>query len=830
MCCVGCAAVAEMLSAQGLANWYLQRASPTGSPPAAFTDESVLSDLLGAASLESELAAETREGLMEAGLLVDGMTCAACVWVVERHLERLAGVVSVRVNLLSRRAQLVWDPDRCDLKAIAKRLAEVGFAARPDRPNAAAQMEKAERKRALIRLGISGLGTMNVMTYAVALYLGVVDGMEASVRDFLRWMCLLVTTPVVLIGARPFFSGAIRDLRARRVGMDVPVALAIGGAYCVSGWAVVRGSGEVYFESACMFTFFLSLGRFVEMNVRHRASAAFRSHLDNLPDFARVLGPANPARPGEAEVERLVPAASLAVGDRFLVRPGERVAADGFVVAGSGQVEEALLTGEPWPRDVAPGAAVIAGSMNAGSPLRIEATRVGGETALSGVVGLIERAQSEKPAVAGWADRVAGIFVACVLVAAAATAIVWLRLDPDRAIWVTLSVLVATCPCALGLATPTAVAAATQSLAAAGLLVTRGHVLEGLANARRVVFDKTGTLTEGTPSLVRVIVLRSGCSEASVRGLARQLESASEHPLARAFSANPDRVAAGGAASRPAAAVRTAGEAGPGDTAEAVRPLESLRTVAGAGVEGEIQGVRYRLGRPDWAWPSERSSGAEADADSVARGVSRPILPEEPAGPEARSWVLLADGAGPVAWFGLADPLRGEAEASIRRLDEMGFTLEMLSGDPSPGSADLAERLGLGVAVPAATPEEKLSRIGELQATGEGTLAVGDGLNDGPLMRAAGVSVAMGSGCDLTRVSADAVLLSDDLGLLPRAIECARKTQRVIRQNFAWAIGYNLCVLPLAATGHLAPWLAAIGMSASSLVVVLNANRLSRLA
>ena len=821
MCCVGCAAVAEMLAGQGLANWYVQRASPTGAPPAVFTDESVLLDLLGDSALESEFAAENRDGLMEAGLLVDGMTCAACVWVVERHLERLAGVVSVRVNLVSRRAQLVWDPEVCDLRAIAKRLAEIGFAARPDRPNAAADMEKAERKRALIRLGISGLGTMNVMTYAVGLYLGVVDGMDASVRDFLRWMCLLVTTPVVFIGARPFFSGALRDLRARRVGMDVPVALAIGGAHIVSGWAVVRGSGEVYFESACMFTFFLGLGRFVEMNVRHRASAAFRSHLDHLPDFARVVAKRDSAEPGEAETERLIPAASLSVGDVFSVRPGERIAADGIVKAGTGQVEEALLTGEPWPRKVAPGTAVIAGSMNSGSPLRVEATRVGGETALSGVMGLIERAQSEKPAVAGWADRVAGVFVACVLIAAAGTAIVWLQIDPSRAIWVTLAVLVATCPCALGLATPAAVAAATQSLAASGLLVTRGHVLEGLAGARRVVFDKTGTLTEGTPSLVRSVILRPGCTEASVLTLARQLEQDSEHPLGRAFGAGAELDASGVDAAIPSLA-----------------PVaSSLRTIPGAGVEGEIDGLVYRLGRPDWAWPGQGAEGGPGLAK--AGGRSEPAaLPAPgggpaangPAGQEARSWVLLADGAGPIAWFGLADRLRSEAATATRQLADLGLALEMLSGDPSPGSADVAEQLGLDVAVPAATPEEKLRRIGEIQEMGEGTLAVGDGLNDGPLMRAAGVSVAMGSGCDLTRVSADALLLNNDLGLLPRAVECARKTQRVIRQNFAWAIGYNLCVLPLAATGHLAPWLAAIGMSASSLVVVLNANRLSRLA
>jgi len=779
MCCLGCLAVAEMLEARGLAAWYGRREAPPGVRSELVPDVLEKTGYLGLADLDAEFVTRSVDGQVEATLLVEGLSCAACVWVIERHLEALEGIRSARVNLVSHRVKLVWDADLCSLRDVIAHLAEIGFLARPDRPDVATTMEREERRSALIRLGVAGLGTMNVMTYAVALYLGAVYGMEPGTRLFLRWMCLLVTTPVVFIGARPFFEGAVRDLRLGRLGMDVPVALAIAGAYLVSGWAVWRGAGEVYFESACMFTLFLGVGRYLEMNVRHRSASLCRSMLEAVPSVARLIDDAG---------ERIVPARSLVVGDRFVVRPGEMLPADGNVVEGDSSVEEALLTGEPWPKSVAPGSGVIAGSLNGDSPLVVEATRVGGDTTLASVVALVERAQSEKPPIARMADRVAAVFVTFVLVLAAFTAIGWAIVSPDRAVWVTLSVLVATCPCALSLATPAALAAATQGLASKGLLVTRGHVLEGLARANRFVFDKTGTLTSGEPSLVRVIALR-GDSEERLVSLARRLEARSEHTIARAFSSDPGGI---DARSHPVAV--------------------GLVAVAGSGIEGTLDSRRYRIGRPEWAIGLSAAGG----------GLDRP-------GGDTHSWVLLADESGPVGWFGIDDPLRAEAAGMASRLAELGLSLEMLSGDPSPAAGRIAQDLGLEMWVAAASPSEKVDRIRSLHAADQVVVAVGDGVNDGPAVRAADVSIAMGSGCDLTRVNADAVLVNDDLSRLPLAIEWARRTRRVIRQNFGWAIGYNLCVLPLAMSGRLAPWVAAAGMSISSLVVVLNATRLRRI-
>jgi len=786
MCCVGCLAVAEMLEAQGLSDWYRHREGPTGVQPERVPD--VLEKLawLEADAIGLERSARSSPSdpdVRELTLLVTGLGCAACVWLIERHLERLAGIVSARVDLVSHRLRLAWRPRQVGLEDVIVRLAQIGFGARPDHADAASGIERDENRAALIRLGVSGLGAMNVMTYAVALYAGAFEGMEEGSRSLFRWLSLIVTTPVVVIGARPFFVGALRDLRFGRPGMDVPVALAIGGAFVVSGWATFRGEGEVYFDSACMFTFFLGLGRYLEMRARHHSASLSRRLIEAVPGLARRV---------EAGQERLVSAAELAVGDHLIVRPGEALPADARVLEGRSDVEEALLTGEPWPRAIGPGDDLIAGSLNTTTAIRVEALRVGSDTTLAAVLAAIDRARSEKPEIARIADRVAVVFVTIVLALAFATAIVWGIQAPERAVWTTLAVLIATCPCALSLATPAALASATHGLAGAGLLVTRGHVLEGLASADRVVLDKTGTLTRGEPGLIEIVPLREGSSRARCLRLARGLEQHSEHPLARAvMNARDDE----GAPLEPA-----------------VSPAENA-SFAGLGVEARRNGLRTRIGRP--AWVAELAGDCEAPPDVPdRRGM--------------HSWVLLGDEQGAIAWLGFGDEIRKGARDALDALRARGLELEMLSGDPSASAAQLAHELGLEVVCPAATPDQKVERIRRLQRAGQRVIVVGDGVNDAPVLAVAGTSIAMGSGADWTRLGADSILMRDDLTLLPRAIAWSRRTRRVIRQNLAWAAGYNLIALPLALSGQLAPWLAAAGMSASSLVVVSNAMRLHR--
>lgn len=782
MCCIGCRAAAEMLEAQGLSDWYLRRAGAPGMPARTLELVGEEADVFAAPEVEAGFLRADAQGRATASLLVEGLTCAACIWVIEVHLGAAPGVRAVRVGLAERRVSVDFDPERASLRDLVLRLAEIGFAARPDRPDEAAALEREEERRGLIRLGVAGLGAMNVMSYAMGLYVGAFDGIEAGSVALMRWMGLLVTTPVVWVSGRPFFEAAWRELRVRRPGMDVPVALAIGGAYLVSAWATFRGVGEVYFESVCTFIFFLLIGRELESRIRHRARSLTRSLAAARPTIARWI---------EGQAERIVPAERLAVGARFRVRPGETIPADGRVLDGASTVEEALLTGEPWPRAVSRDSDVIAGSINVDSPLLVEATRVGQATTLARILELVERAQAERSPAMRLSDRIGSRFVVAVLVVAVANFLAWSFIDPERAIWTTLSVLVATCPCALGLALPAATAAANHALARAGLLVTRAGALEDLARADWFVFDKTGTLTLGEPTLVAIEGL-GGNEPAHVLELARRLERDASHPVARALRRAPrsERVRA------------------------IAPPLSRIRHVPGLGVEGEDAGRRLRIGRPDWVLEgigdAEAQRAWEADRPT---GVS----------------VLLASDEAPLAWFGFDDPIRPEAASALGALRAEGVGLEMLSGDPSDGAAVVARTLALARAVPAARPEAKVERVKALQRAGHRVAAVGDGVNDGPVLRAADVSIAMGSGCDLSRLGASAVLLRDDLSLIPRARGVARRMRRVAIENVGWALAYNLAVLPLAVSGNLPPWLAALGMSASSLVVVLNALRAGRL-
>ena len=586
---------------------------------------------------------------------------------------------------------------------------------------------------------------------------------------------------VVFYAASPFFTNALRDLESRRLGMDVPVAIAIGGAYLASIWSMLRGTGEVYFDSVCMFTFFLLLGRYLEARIRRRSDEFSRRLLRDAPRTARRIGPTG---------DEVVACRLLVPGDLIRVREGEAISADGVIVEGRSAVDEALLTGEPLSRSRLPGDPVIGGSRNIESPLVISVTRTGANSTLASIVGLLDRAQAQRPATVRAADRAARVFVAVVLGLTAAVTFYWWHAQPDRAFEIGLALLVSTCPCALSLATPAALAAATNALARTGLLVSRGHVLEGLARISDFVFDKTGTLTRGEFELVAVRPL-GAVSEIECVAIARVLEEHSSHPIARAFSRWSGSL------------VRRADQS----CAQPKMSCSEVTTVTGSGLSGRVQGVNYRLGRADWAL-------------SLVPGSSVPIFDE------ADCSVLLVGERGPVAWFGLRDELRPGAAELIESLRCSGVRAHLLTGDPSPGATRVAHRLGIEEACGGASPEEKLAYVQELQARGAVVAMVGDGVNDAPVLAAAQVSIAMGGGSDLTRARADSVLLEDDLDVITRALRWSRKTRRVIRQNLAWALLYNLTILPLAGMGWVAPYAAAIGMSLSSLLVVGNALRL----
>ncbi len=769
MCCRGCQAVAQAIVAGGLSDFYRHRTATSLQAQDLVPAELDKLALYDREDLQQSFAVGQGEESREAALIIEGIVCAACVWLNERHVRALPGVQEFSVNYSTHRARVRWNPQQIRLSQVLEAITAIGYRAHPFDPGRQEQLQRDERKAALRRLAVAGLGMLQVMMLAVALYAGDASGMDAPLRSFLRWVSLVLTVPVVLYAGKGFFVSAWRDLRRRQLGMDVPVALAIGGAFLASAWATVRGSGEIYYDSVTMFIFFLLAGRFLEMAARHRAGQA-------AEELVKLL-PATAARLGEGG-EQQVPVGDLAPGDRVLVRPGESVPADGRVLEGHSSVDESLLTGESVPLPRAPGDRLTGGTVNNESPLIMEVEAVGEGTVLASIMRLLDRAQSEKPGVARLADRVAAWFVAALLLVAAGVAWWWWQHDPTHAFAVTLSVLVVTCPCALSLATPAAVTAATGALTRLGVLTTRGHALETLARATHVIFDKTGTLTEGRLRLERVELLgqrdRGACLQ-----LAAALERASEHPIARALEL---------AGAAPSAATQVSAS-------------------AGQGIEGWVADRRYRIGTADYV--AQLRGGQERE---VAR-----TLPDG---------VYLGDQDGYLARFIFADQVRAQAAEALQGLRDLGLEIELLSGDQSAAVEAVAGQLAIRRYQARCRPQDKLARITELQRQGAVVAMVGDGVNDAPVLAGAQVSLAMGGGTQLAHASADMVLLSEQLPHLVTAVRASRRTLRIIRQNLSWALLYNLLAIPLAAGGWVAPWMAAIGMSGSSLVVVLNALRL----
>lgn len=700
-------------------------------------------------------------------LLIEDTRCSACSWLIGERLRRLSGVARASMNPATGRAQIAFDPSQVGLATVLRSIASLGY--RPHVLGATDTLAIAtkERRRALKRLAVAGFGMMQVMMIATGLYVGARQGIDPIIREYLRIICLVMTAPVLVYSGRPFFEGALASLRTRHLGMDVPVVIGLLLAFAASSWNTLTHQGEVYFDSVTMFIFLLLLGRYIEMGARHRAGSTSEALMR--------LVPATALRIRDHRRER-VPVASLQTGDLIIVPIGECFPADGRITDAATEADEALLTGESQAVAKSVGSTVVAGSMNVGAPVTIELSAVGQSTVLAGIVRLLERAQTERPRMARLADRAATWFVTRVLLGALVVALLWLWIDPARAFEATLSVLVVTCPCPLSLATPTAVTAATTALARQGLLVTRADALESLAGVTHVVFDKTGTLTLGKPQVTAIQTV-SG-SRASALDLAASLEQGSEHPLAHAF-----------------AGIRVTSRA------------EEVAVHPGEGVEGWILGQRLRIGR---------------DAFVAAIAGPRPSTVGDAS-------VYLGGPSGWVAAFQIGDALRPEAVRTVRELQRLGLTAHIASGDQDAAVMSVAAQLGITDAHARLLPAQKLAFVQALAAQGQQVLAVGDGINDAPTLSAAAVSVALGSGSALAQASADIVALRGDLTTLPMAIEMARRTTRVVRQNLLWATIYNVLALPIAALGLVPPWLAAVGMSLSSLLVVLNALRLTSL-
>jgi len=770
-CCPGCRAIHGLLRSEGLTGFYARRHGWTPGPPE--TARVPLDAFDGAVRTSGRQA--------EADLLISGIRCASCVWLIERYLGKRPGVLSTRVNFATGRARVSWDPSETGVGDVVLAIRALGYTPYPPEALHVGDALRRETSDLLLRFGTAAFLSMQVMLFTAGLYAGYFQGIDARYAHLFRWLCFLLSTPVVFYSGAPFLLGALRGARHGAFGMDALVFLGAFSAYGYSTASLFLG-GEVYFDTSTMILTLILLGRYIEAGAKARAAEGISRLVRLAPVVARKVVQ------GGGTID--VPVASLSPGDLVEVVPGERMPVDGNVVEGGSEADEALLSGESAPVPKTAGDPVVAGSRNGTGRLLVRVARTGGDTVLSRIVQAVEEAQARKAPIQRLADRVVRFFVPAILLVAAGTVLSVLHRGslPHAALMAGISVLVIACPCALGLATPLAVLVGTTSAQARGILVRGGDVLEQAAGVRCVLFDKTGTLTLGRPRLTDVEGIGIGREDAL--RLAASLESSSEHAIGRAI-----------AEAVPAARRLT---------------VHGFRAHPGEGIEGEIDGVRYLLGRPEllerFGVPVDGEASRAYSAHSAA----------------LRTAVLLSDGSRPLAVLATEDALRPEAAGAVSLLRGTGTAVAMLTGDDPGVAARVAVEVGIGEIRARVTPEGKREEVRRARERFGPVLVVGDGVNDAPALAEADVGIAMGRGTGLAIHSAGATLMTEDLLRSPAFLALSRATMRVIRQNLFWAFSYNLAAIPLAVAGKLHPIAAAAFMAGSSLLVVGNSLRLRK--
>ncbi|WP_352338187.1 heavy metal translocating P-type ATPase [Psychrobacter sp. 16-MNA-CIBAN-0192] len=886
MCCMGCQLASQSIVEAGLEQYYLDRSeiNRTASLPTelnrleAYDHDEIKSQFVYA-----------QDGMSVAELSVNNLRCAACTWLIESRLYEIDGIEKCQVNLTNQRMRIVWDESKLPISRILAVINAIGYEAKPYRQDTHEAMLAKHTNKMLLRLGIAALGAMQAMMYAVALYFGEYSDMLIMQRDFLRWVSLFVSIPVFFYSGVPFFTSAWSAIRVRQVNMDVPVSIALIVTFFASLYATIAGHGQTYYDSVSMFIFFLLAGRYIEHNARLKAAtmandlvvvepilvqkiaedkeaaAQIIQHLktyDNesivnnnantlatktdpipasMPDFMQGIDASTFAltstiasawqqsvdqkldrqldnqpteklsdlttelkSAGQQDTKHMVTAQSLQVGDIIMIDAGAEIISDGILLSQTATVSQSLLTGEGDLILKTAGDYIVGGSQNDSQPFVMLVTALTEDSQIGLIDRLMNRALSEKPKLAQQADKLARWFVARILVLSVLVFIGWYIVDPSQALWATVAVLVATCPCALSLATPIALTVATNRLASYGFLTTRGHTLQTLAEITHVAFDKTGTLTYGKPNLLNIELLTSSVIdieteiETSIQtdkllSIAAALEVGSRHPIAHAL------LTAAYQLHLPA--------------------TQNLQHYPAGGVEALIDGVLYRIGHADFALNIDNAIDGRVNIDLTKNRAS--------------SAVVLSYQHSSEIWQGLAcfyfnDKVRDTAQPMMDKLKALGIETVMLTGDPSPQALTIAKSLGMPAAYNGLSPSAKVDHIQQLQAQGAVVLMVGDGINDAPVLAAADVSTSIAGAADLAQVSSDSIILNGQIEAIAKAKHIADKTERIIKQNFRWALGYNFTALIPAVFGYVPPWLAAIGMSLSSLLVVLNALRLKR--
>jgi Cu2+-exporting ATPase len=788
-CCTGCRAVCEAIHAAGLDGFYARAQDGALGPPAAppkalavYDLDAVQADYVGDLGPHREIQ-----------LLVEGIHCAACVWLIEKALQSLPGIEEARVNLTGRRLRVAWDNDQIALSAILRRLGEIGYAAVPFEPGAASGSLQRRQRALLYRLVFAGFAAMNLMWISIALYAGADAG---EFRALFHWLGLAIATPTLAYAGYPFFQGAAAGLRAGHLTMDLPIALGASITYLYSLTVTLQGVGAVYWDTVVNLLFVLLIGRYLESLAKQRAVGATERLLELQPKAATVLR-------GEDEV--LVPMRAVQPGEIVLVRPGEKIPVDGTVISGEAQADESLLTGESTWVAKGPGDRVIAGAITADGVLQIRTEALLRDTALGRIIQLVEAAQTSKAPIQSLADRIVPWFVAATLSLALVAFLLWARIDLETALLAAIAVLIITCPCALGLATPMAIAVAAGTGARHGVLVKSGAALETLAAIDQIIFDKTGTLTVGRPEVTGISTAGRWWRVGDPGGLPADLhaplvrlaalERGSEHLFARAVEALCDRE---GLAFRSLA-------------------VTDVQTRAGRGILGLVSGHRLAAGTLDWL--------RENDAvlvDEIARTW------EGRDGASETGFFVAEDGRSALCLW-LRDPLRPDAGSVVTELRRAGLRVAMLTGDRREVAEQIASELGDIEVIAEVLPEDKHGVIAAHQEGGRRVAMVGDGVNDAPALVRADVGIALGSGTDVSIASADIVLIGPELARVAWARALARGMIRTIRQNLFISLVYNAIMVPLAIAALVTPLVAAIAMPLSSLAVIGNSARLRHL-
>ena len=777
-CCPGCMAIAQTIHGEGLEVFYARRAQFC-EKPAEYLASKEIPEKLKPYDDPSLRGRFTRpfggNGDLETTLRLEKIRCAACVWLCEQHLRRIPGVNDVQINYVTQKVIVHFSPNQTSLARLLFEIERVGYEAWPFEPSLSLDRAKKERRQLLTRLGVALLGMMQVMMYAWPSYVGASD-ITAEYDLLLGWTSWALTVPVMVYSAGPIFQAAWRSVQSFKqthiLGMDVPIALALALAFIAGTINLMMGSGQSYFDSITMFVAFILAARYVELLARQDAQGGAEALAKQLPATCERLID----YPNSQEVA-LVPVVNCNPGDILRVSPGEVIPADGILIENASALDEALLTGESKPVEKNIGDRVYAGTHNILNPLLMKIEAVGQSTRIAGIASLLDQALLAKPVMVSLAEKWATYFVAFLLIAAFTSSAIWLYFDPSRAWTVLVSVLVASCPCALSLAVPTAMAAAQGAVTKLGLLIVRGHVMEGLVKANDLVLDKTGTLTMGQPELQEIVNLRPGFHPQDALALAAAIELGQKHPLALSL-------------------LRAAQRA---DVNISNLP-DPVINLLGKGLSSGA----YRLGSATWL-------GIKADAQAGQYGQ-----------------VHLADDAGLIASFIFLDTPRSGLENLLAACKRRNITVHLVSGDDPVTVSWWANHVGISSYAGACTPEDKYDYIERLQKAGRFVWAIGDGVNDAPLLARADVSIAVGAGAPLAVAGADAILTAVSLEPLAKTLLLADKTAVIIKENLLWALIYNLLAIPVAMMGWVNPWVAGIGMSLSSLAVTLNAWRLRK--